>query len=219
MRARTSVVLLVVIAACAEQPSPSPPADLSTPVVASVRCEADGTTEILTPTVQAQPDGVHIDVQVRTGVDLAFIVADCCGFNAEDGPFVVSSPPGRMRVACLRARDQDAGDDSLYREIEVVDERSAYVPFELSCRDAQGVGSGDPGPSAGPDPISAARALLTGLRPGDELVQVGYVERGSGAVVGVRRDGEFVAGLSLEPSGGGWGWIGFESCPDSGVSY
>jgi hypothetical protein len=124
-----------------------------------------------------------------------------------------------MRVACLRARDQDAGDDSLYREMEVVDERSAYIPFELGCPDARGVGGSDPGPSAGPDPITAARALLTGLHPDDELVQVGYVERRSEASVGVRRDGEFIAGLALEPSGEGWGWIGFESCPDSGISY
>jgi len=175
--------------------------------------------DILTPTVQARSDGVHIEVEVPAGSNVGFVVRNCCGFNAEDGSFVVPVPPGSMRVGCLIGVRDDAGDDSLYREIRVVDLLGAYVPGMLGCDNATGVGSGDVGASAGRDPIEAARALLTGLRPTDELVHVGYVERASGAVVAVRRGDEFIAALQLEPSDGGWGWIGFENCPGSGVSY
>lgn len=171
---------------------------------------------MLTRTVQAQPDGVHIEVEVPAGSNIGFVVKNCCGFNAEDALFVVPIPPGTMPVGCL-VGDQDAGDDSLYVEIRVVDDRGAYVPGTLDCDDASGVGSGDVQAPAGPDPIAAARAVLTGLRPTDELVRVGYVELASGAVVAVKRDGRFIAALDLQPSDGGWGEIGFESCPDSGI--
>jgi hypothetical protein len=213
------LILLTVVAGCADQPTSGPRTDEpAAPMVARVQCAENGSIDVVTPMVQAQPDGVHIDVEVPGGSNIGFIVQDCCGFNAEDGSFVVPIPPGPMPVACLIG-DQDPGDDSLFRDISVVDHLGAYVPESLDCAGATGVGSGDVGPSAGSDPISAAQALLTGLHPGDDLVHVGYVERRSEAVVVVRRDGEYIAGLELEPSDGGWGWIGFESCPGSGISY
>jgi hypothetical protein len=216
---RTCVLLLLIaLAGCAEPAESNPTPDEPAPVIARVRCGKDGSTRVLTSTVQAQPDGVHIEVEVPLGSNIGFSVQDCCGFNAEDAPFVVPIPPGPMPVGCLIG-DQDPGDDSLYHEIRVVDEEGAYISDELSCEGATGVGSGDAGPSAGEDPLTAARSLLTGLQPSDDLVHVGYVERQSAAAVAVRRDDEVIAVLRLEPSGGGWGWIGFESCPDSGISY
>jgi hypothetical protein len=215
---RCLLLLLLVVAGCAEATDPGPQGVDPAPTVARVRCDHDGSINVITPTVQAQPDGVHIDVEVPAGSNLGFIVHGCCGFNADEGSFVVPIPPGRMPVACL-VGDQDPGDDSLYQDIIVVDHLGAYIPEELACVGARGVGSGDVGPSAGADPIEAAQALLTGLRPSDDLVHVGYVERASEARVAVLRDGEYIAVLELEPSDGGWGWIGFESCPGSGISY
>ena len=212
------LLLLTLAAGCANAPASAPRSDQPAPTVARVQCGEDGSTKIFTPTVQAQPDGVHIDVAVPVGSNIGFIVHGCCGFNAEDANFIVPIAPGPMPVGCLIG-DQDAGDDSLYQDIHVVDQLGAYVRGDLECAGATGVGSGDVGPSAGSDPISSAQALLTGLRPSDELVEVGYVERRSEAVVAVRRDDEYIAGLELEPSDGGWGWIGFESCPGSGISY
>ena len=212
------LLLLTLFAGCADTSS-APRSDPPAPTVARVQCDEEGITTILTPTVQAQPDGVHIDVEVPAGSNIGFIVHDCCGFNAEDANFVVPIPPGPMPVACLVGAEQDPGDDSLYRDIRVVDLLGAFVTGDHTCAGATGVGSGDVGLPAGPNPISAARALLTGLRPTDELVHIGYVERASGAVVAVRRGDEFIATLQLEPSDGGWGWIGFENCPGSGISY
>ena len=213
------LLLLTIVGGCAEPTVSDPAGDEPAPSVARVQCDEEGTTTILTPTVQAQPDGVHIDVEVPAGSNIGFIVHDCCGFNAEDASFVVPIPPGPMPVACLVGAEQDPGDDSLYRDIRVVDLLGAFVPGDHTCAGATGVGSGDVGLPAGPNPISAARALLTGLRPTDELVHVGYVERASGAAVAVRRGDEYIATLQLEPSDGGWGWIGFENCPGSGISY
>jgi hypothetical protein len=214
-----TLLLITFAAGCADAPASAPRSDRPAPTVARVQCDGDGSTKILTSTVQAQPDGVHIDVEVPPGSNIGFIVQNCCGFNAEDASFVVPIPPGPMPVACLIGAEQDPGDNSLYRDIRVVDLVGAYAPARLDCNDASGVGSGDAGPSAGSHPISAARALLTGLRRTDDLVHVGYVERRSEAVVAVRRDGKYVAALELEPSGNGWGWMGFENCPGSGVSY
>jgi hypothetical protein len=212
------LLLLTAIAGCAETPAIGPHTEAPAPIVARVQCGEDGSIEVLTPTVQAQPDGVHIEVEVPIDSNVGFVVHGCCGFNAEDGFFVVRIPPGPMPVTCL-VGDQDPGDDSLYHDIRVVDLLGAYIPGRLDCTDATGVGSGDVGLSSGPDPISAAHALLTGLRPTDELVQVGYVESRSKAVVAVRRNGKSISALELDPSDGGWGWIGFENCPDSGISY
>jgi hypothetical protein len=211
-------LLITLVAGCAHAPASGPRRDEPAPTVARVQCGEDGTIEVLTQTVQAQKDGVHIHVDVPAGSNVGFSVRGCCGFNAEDAPFVVPIPPGTMPVGCL-VGDQDPGDDSLYHEIRVVDEESAYISDELRCVGATGVGSGDAGPSAGEDPLTAARSLLRGLQPSDDIVHVGYVERQSAAAVAVRRDDEVIAVLRLEPSGRGWGWIGFESCPDSGIGY
>ena len=211
------LLLLTIVSGCAEPTVSDPAGDEPAPSVAEVRCDEEGTTTILTPTVQAQPDGVHIEVDVPAGSNIGFIVHDCCGFNAEDANFVVPISPGPMPVACLIGAEQDPGDDSLYSDIRVVDLLGAYVPGLPECSGGTGVGGEHAGPSAGSDPISAARALLTGLRSTDELVRVGYVERRSEASVEVRRDGEYIAALDLEPSDGGWGWIGFVSCPDSDI--
>ncbi len=106
-------------------------------MVATAQCDENGSIDVFTPTVQAQPDGVHIDIEVPAGSNIGFIVQDCCGFNAVDGSFVVPVPPGPMPVACLIG-DQDPGDDSLFRDISVVDHLGAYVPGSLDCAGANG---------------------------------------------------------------------------------
>jgi hypothetical protein len=187
------------------------------PDVAKVTCKADGSTLATTPIVQAQRDGVHFDVKVPPNSELAFVVPGH-GRNAEDGPFVFDLAPGEIRVACL-ARDQDIDDDSLYEQVTIVDNEGVYVDAPMNC-EASGVGGEHPGQDLGPDPVEGTRGFLTGLRNTDELLRVGYVGRTSEATVAVRRDGEVIAALSMVPiDDGDWGWIGFSSCPDSGISY
>jgi hypothetical protein len=211
------VALLAVAVSC--EATPADPDSSDHPDVAQVRCGRDGSTEIRTPIVQAQPDGVHIKVRAPPEADLAFIVKESGGRNAEDGLFVLAVAPGRMHVACLDPYRKDPGRDSLYRSIEVVDDEGVYVDATMSCESAQGVGMSTPSNSLGTEPVEAARSFLIGLEPDDELTQVGYVERSSEARVAVRRDDEVVAVLILDPVKGGWGWSGFESCPEAGISY
>ena len=222
MRVPGTIALLsllgVVALACGRDASVEPAPTRSYPDVAQVRCGPDGSTKVETPTVQARPDGVHVDVLVPPDSELAFIVWESGGRNAEDGPFVFPVPPGRMHVACLDPYEDDAGDDSLYRSIEVVDMNAVYVDATMRCK-YTGVGGEHPGPSLGSDPVEATRGFLHGLVPTDEIERVGYVARPSDARVAVRREGEVVAILTLEPVDGGWGWIGFTSCPEAGISY
>jgi hypothetical protein len=213
------IALLAVGVSCGQTTPADESGSSDHPDVAQVRCSRDGSTEIGTPIVQAQANGVHIDVLVPANADLALIVKEWGGRNAEDGPFVFAVPPGRMRVACLDPYRQDPGDDSLYRSIEVVDDEGVYVDATMSCENREGVGASEPSESLGTEPVQAASSFLMGLQPDDELVRVGYVERSSEARVAVRRDGEIVAVLTLEPAKSGWGWIGFESCPEAGISY
>jgi hypothetical protein len=212
------VALLAVSVSCRQGTIADEPRSSDHPDVAEVRCGRDGSTEIRTPIVQAQADGVHINVLVPPHANLAFIVKESGGRNAEDGPFVFAVPPGEMNVACLEAYQQDPGDDSLYRIIEIVDEEGVYVDATMTC-EGRGVAGSEPSVSLGTGPVEAARSFLTGLEPDDELARVGYVERSSEAWVAVRRDDEVVAVLILEPVKGGWGWGAFESCPEAGVSY
>lgn len=220
MRLRGLLPIIALAAAsvsCGEEPSVGVTGSPDPPDVARIRCGADGTTEVETPIVQAQANGVHIDVQVPANAELAFIVKESGGRNAEDGPFVFAVAPGEMNVACLDY-EQDPGDDSIYRTVKIVDDEGVYVDGTMSCQ-AEGVGSSEPGGPMGSDPVQTARSILTGLRPDDDLAVVGYVERTSEASVAVLRDGMVVAVLDLEPVNGGWGWIGFSACPGSGVSY
>jgi hypothetical protein len=96
---RTGVLLLTVLAGCADTPAPGPRTEAPAPTVARVQCGEDGSIDVLTPTVQAQPDGVHIEVEVPAGSNVGFAVRNCCGFNAEDGSFVVPVPQDRCRSA------------------------------------------------------------------------------------------------------------------------
>jgi hypothetical protein len=213
------IALLAMAVSCGQTTPADEPDPADHPDVAEVRCSRDGSTEIRTPIVQAQANGVHIDVRVPAHADLAFIVKESGGRNAEDGPFVFAVPPGRIHVACLDGYRQDPGDDSLYLPIQVVDDEGVYVDATLSCENGEGTFGSEPSESLGTEPVEAARSFLTGLEPDDELARVGYVERPSEASVAVRRDGEVVAVLRLEPVKGGWGWFGFESCPEAGFSY
>lgn len=210
--------MIAVLAVACTEPGPEPaPARRAETDVAKVRCRTDGSTQVLTPTVQAQRDGVHIDVRIPPGTDLAFVVRGSGGRNAEDGPFVFPVPPGRMEVACLDD-EQDAGADSLYHPMTVVDDLGVYVQTALGC-EYEGVVVTHAGSTLGTDPVEAARGFLTGLRDSDELRRVGYVGRRSEASVAVFREGAPVAILELEAVDNGWGWIGFTGCPEAGISY
>jgi hypothetical protein len=174
-------------------------------------------TTVLTPVVQAQPDGVHIDVEANASANLAFVFPGN-GRNAEDGPFISTHPPGEMLVACL-APDDDPGDDSLYEVITVVDQHGYYLEQSMTCAGAEGVWAEHPVGLEGNDPIAAVGGWLKGIVPTDVLERVGYVARERDATVAVRRDGELVAAADLKAIRDGWGWVSFSACPDSNIRY
>jgi hypothetical protein len=185
------------------------------PDVADIVCDGT-TTQVLTPQVKPQPDGVHFRVDNTSGQDLAiqFGKGDFFSFggdNAFQGSHEIDFhdvPPGEAKVRCLDA-EKDAGSDEGFVPLEIVDQDGVWASETLQCPAdvtsvqvliAEGV-EGYKG-----DPIDAARERYASLiRPSDELRPVGYPE-GSEPKVALIRDGDVRAVFDFI-SDGADGWL------------
>jgi hypothetical protein len=200
----------IALAACADR---SPAAGPSPPGVATIVCDETGTT-IETPSVRAQPDGVHVVVDNRTGVDPGFSArfADGRGHgdNAPPGTseHVLDAPPGTLEIGCY-AGEHGSGEPDL-RALEVVDVDGFYRSTALDCESSSG-GVIDYVPGAEGevgDPVDLARVVFeesTGrLEPDDVVERAGYPEWDE-PIVRLVREGEVVATIRyFEADGGGW---------------
>jgi hypothetical protein len=181
------------------------------------RITCHGTSTVVeTPVVETTPAGVVFEVDVPRNSDLGFIVREAGGTNAETGPFVWVVPPGEVHVACL-GHDQDAGDDSLYETLRVIDPEGNYRDPTLGCANALGVGMSH-GPARVAEPEEQALDIVEGLRPDDVVERAAYRESRDEATVRIVRDGTIVATLEFEHFRG-WIFRAFTSCPDAGLSF
>jgi hypothetical protein len=181
--------------------------DTSVPDVAVLRCTADG-TELDTPSVQVQPDGLHIDatnLARATLIDVAPEGSDgLIGSDAFDGAdhreVVLQVPPGRATIAC---RTPEGGSitggpaeyPDLFVLIEILDPTGLYVPSELACGQADQEGIG-PHQNEILEPASASyiRVNISGILPSDVVEQAGYpASQGDPRFWRVVRDGEVLA--------------------------
>jgi hypothetical protein len=164
------------------------------PDVAQVVCAADGTTEVLTPIVRPQSDGVHFQIQNDAGVGaLAGHVPERSesnwAFEFERRASVASSlwpmdlEPDRYLVQCLTSVDSDvvaAGSDpGLEAPIEIRDVDGVWYPDSLSCDEAREDG-GFPGGDVAVNPASLIEEVLRwgipGILPSDAVTPAGYQE-------------------------------------------
>lgn len=87
-----------------------PPEREEASAVARIVCTRQG-TRILTPKVEAQPDGVHFVIDNRlkadTGYSVEFPEGGGMGGNAPEGEseHVKPFPPGKVRIGCYESRE------------------------------------------------------------------------------------------------------------------
>jgi len=172
-----------------------------------IECTGPGSegTRVLTPTVAAQSDGVHVEVRNTSDVDLGISFANV-GDNADIGvtELVLDSPPGPERALCL-GNDTDPGEDP-GPAFEVVDPNGFWVSTDLGG-EVCSVGNIDYGelPAGIADPVEAARdALGRRVEDGDTLHVAGYPDARVEKVVVLERDGRAIASVAMFEGSVGW---------------
>jgi hypothetical protein len=201
-------------------PAAAPSASPAEPS-ADLRVVCDGAgTDIPTPFVKTQPDGVHIRFANTSGQPLDFGLDDATGLAmlgdgipVEGATFIYTIGTGRYQIGCGESRVAFA----------VIDPDRLYRPTRLDCNDASGTtGTTDYADDArGPRGalLDVAKAELQGLRPGDVVEPAGYPKAADEHLVRVVRSGRVVAVLGYADDGhGGWLISGTRACAGSHVT-
>ena len=193
-----SALLLI---ACADDPqvlsgSPGPwsPAD-GIPTQVELVCGADGSMSLSSETVQAQPDGVHLDV-----VNQFDETVSVEGFDANPGrsTWVFINGPGTMRLMCWPFSQHTSGQEPPRVSLQIVDPQELYFDGSVGCEPEPST-TGDYAEEPvdhGPPPMEVAREVIDGLRPDDVLRLAGYPEQDRAGYV-VIREGEVVAAYGI----------------------
>jgi hypothetical protein len=199
-----------VLSACgqAAPETASEPRAVSPPDVAQIVCRADG-TDVLTPRVRPQPDGVHLEIQNETRVELSFKVDDPGsgggGFDIP-GSSVMDLHPGEVRVACYDGYREDPSEIP-GEPLDIVDEDGVWVSPRLDCTEAVSGHAdyveGAQGEKGDPAEIVRRYAAKHGLA--GDVERAGYV--GSGMpVFRLVSGGDVMATVELLADGDG-GWL------------
>jgi hypothetical protein len=196
----------------------------SPPDVARVVCD-EGGTEVLTPVVAAQSDGLHLVFENQSGAK-AF---DLHPVNSKRGVSVggalessgettsrgFSLDPGEVQVACLPTMN-DSYLEQPTATLTIEDPDGLWIPVDPACTGATIDSSGTIGDVYGlsNDQLeSAIRQALTGILESDEVLKPGYPETGFKALtLVVRRGGVIVANVWVA------GGLHLSACEDSGIA-
>ena len=208
------LLLLVPLAGACADPVTAPKAE-GAPDSLEVHCDGE-TTDVLSPTVQAGPDGVHLLIRNTSDREL-FMQTDSQGQGLDPGEteLLLSIPPGDSRFRCLEMSDDlDPGVEGGWADFEVL-AHEGWISPTLDCP-----GGGMYGGTA--DYIAGARGVADPLadapkrfrEEGDRVVQAGYATREERTFV-LLLDEEPIAGLTYRSDGYG-GWLQTESfgCSD-----
>lgn len=212
--------LCVLAAACADPLGPAEGSATSgLPTVAEIVCGADGSTEVRTPQVAVQPDGLHVHVLSRLD-EPAQLVGLGRDVDPGETDYVTPVPPGRVGAACYPYSQHDTLQDPPTTPMEILDPEGLYVDGEIQCSGQMSSMISDfmePPLEGVRVPIELARETIRGLDDDDQVFHVGYPEEPD-AHVAVRRDGQVVATFSFVTfDGEEWVIEGSSICVSSGL--
>lgn len=194
---------LLIAASCADPAPPVPPRQPDGAPALEVRCDG-ATTEVLTPVVQAQDDGVHVTVH-NVGTLAVLVQWDGGGDGADPGEqsFLFPILPGPARFRCLAdTPDVDPGAPGGWGRFEVL-EPTGWISPELDCPGEAYGGIGDyvEGARGVADPVAHARKQANA-----EVVQAGYATDESITIVALDPSGTLTTVFGYI-SDGQSGWL------------
>ena len=185
-------------------PDAPPGAAGPTPDTAIVEC-LESRTEVATPIVNTQPDGLHIELQ-STGTQELIVVGGGERTRVFAYPiegqgrtaFVVPVHPGHVSISCrsnIGAEETpDPFADRLSETLALQDRGAFFLPYAPTCDSSEEVPLVPPTTFLEPAGESYVRANLSGILDGDTVERAGYLEgRGDEGPWRVVRDGEIVA--------------------------
>ena len=214
-------IALVVLAGCAEE-APRSQLREGQPVAApfvEIVCTEGGDTRLWTPVVEVQSDGVHLDVENRTGEQ-----ASIDGFPLDVGEgrqkAVVKTPPGRLKVACNPFSQHRGSKKPVKYDLELVDPEDHWVSTELECETDEVVTTTSyaPEPIGDGDPAVAVGEIVKGLRPDDVVEPAGYLQAPVPAVR-IVRDSKVVGVIGLAETEDGLGIEGTSTCASARLRW
>jgi hypothetical protein len=185
------------------------------PITAIMRCTADG-TELDTPTVGVQPDGLHIDAEnlaQATEIDVAIdggqtVLGNLAFRSIQREIVIVPVPPGQAEIACRRPEGGSvsggpAEHPDLFVPIQILDPDGLYVSPDLSCAlsDQKELrGHFDVTTLFAIGSESLVRRKVTGIQPHDVVELTGYPDSTDLGDLGdswrVVREGKVVAQIN-----------------------
>jgi hypothetical protein len=228
-----ALVAVFLLASCAQnsaapQPKHEQQDNKQIPSTARIVCDQEG-TRVLTPTVEAQPDGVHfvIDNRLKAGTG-GYTVAlpqsegplySGAGGNAPRGMIskhIEPFSPGTVKISCNPPEFSGEEEELDYASFKVLKGESGYKSAELECSGGGWVQSGG-GLYAGgvkgkkSDPVEMTRQRFSDqIEEGDVVEIAGYPEIAHSQILGdsryvrVIREGRVVAVVRYFREGGGW---------------
>ena len=178
-----------------------------------IRCDGE-TTEVLTPIVQAQRDGVHVLIQNTLATETLSVSTETAGFGAPPGETTLIFPisPGRSRIRCLKETEDHAMENGDWGSFEVLAPEGLISPA-VECPGGMYSGIGDyvAGARGVEDPLLDAEKRF---RLEGSVVEAGYDISGQRTFINVS-EGQAKESLVYASDGSG-GWLQTESsgCSD-----
>ena len=185
------------------------------PDTAVIVCGRDG-TRVLTPRVEARPDGVHYVIDNRHGTRAGYSVQNTegagTGGDVPEGKseHVGDIPPGKIRVGCEGQPVDGIKVD--YGTFRVSAGDSGYKSVEPECgrgmvtfTDGGFLAAGAKSRGVDVDPVELTRRKFSdNLQGGDVVEAAGYPGRRGQRTVRIVRDGRVVAAVEHGRAKGGW---------------
>ena len=184
-------------------PDAPPGAAGPTPDTAVVRC-LESRTEVATPIVNTQSDGLHIEVQNAGGSQALVVVGGwerdrifTIPIADQVASIVVPVRPGHVQISCRsNAETENAApyEDRLSDGLQLQDRSGFFLPYAPTCDSSEEIPLVTPKFWLLPATEASVRDHLSGVLNSDTVERAGYlVSRGDDVTWRIVRDGEVVA--------------------------